>query len=130
MEYIMKRYYLFDYIWYIGEALREKGGSPSSGSLTLSFVWCFGILVPLLLPVMYRLFGNPAAIICGLALLFLPEIFCRLRYSAQRREGIMEHYSGMKRLYQRLFVIYGLTILFAATVLIIMFSLGFITKKL
>ena len=117
MEYIMKRYYLFDYIWYIGEALREKGGSPSSGSLTLSFVWCFGILVPLLLPVMYRLFGNPAAIICGLALLFLPEIFCRLRYSAQRREGIMEHYSGMKRLYQRLFVI-------------IMFSLGFITKKL
>lgn len=126
----MKRYYLFDYIWYIGEALREKDGNPSCGSLTLNFVWLFGILVPLLLPVMYRLFGNPAAIICGLALIFLPEIFCRLRYTVQRRKEIMEHYSGLKRLYQRLFVIYGLTILFAATVLIIMFSLGFITKKL
>ena len=124
------KYNLFDYIWYIGEALREKGGSPSSGSLTLSFVWCFGILVSLLLPVMYRLFGNPATIICGLALLFLPEIFCRLRYTEQRRKEIMEHYSGMKKLYQRLFVIYGSTIVFAAIVLIIMFSLGFITKKL
>ncbi|MDE5629823.1 MAG: hypothetical protein K2I69_09725 [Muribaculaceae bacterium] len=124
------KYNLFDYIWYIGEALRKKDGNPSSGSLTLNFVWLFGILVPLLLPVMFRLFENPAAIICGLALLFLPEIFCRLRYIAQRRKEIMEHYSGMKRLYQRLFVIYGLTILFAATVLIIMFSLGFITKKL
>lgn len=126
----MKRYYLFDYIWYIGEALREKDGSPSSGSLTLSYVWWFGILVPLLLPVMYRLFGNPAAIICGLALIFLPEIFCRLRYTMQRRKGIMEHYSGMKGLHKRLFVIYGSTILFAVMVLIIMFSLGFIKKKL
>ena len=126
----MKRYYLFDYIWYIGEALRIKGGSPSSGSLTLSLVWWFGLIVPLLLPVMYRLLGNPAAIICGLALLFLPEIFCRLHYTEQLRKEIMEHYSGMKRLYKRLFVIYGLTILFAATALIIMFSLGFITKKL
>ena len=133
MGRIMKtfpKYYLFDYIWYIGEALRKKGGNPSSGSLTLSFVWLFGILVPLLLPVMFRLFGNPAAIICGLALIFLPEIFCRLRYTVRRRKEIMEHYSGMKRLYQRLFVIYGLTILFAATALIIMFSLGFITNKL
>ena len=126
----MKRYYLFDYIWYIGEALRTKDGNPSSGSLTLNFVWMFGILVPLLQPVMYRLFGNPAAIICGLALIFLPEIFCRLRYTVQHRKEIMEHYSGMRRLYQRLFVIYGLTILFAATVLIIMFSLGFITRRL
>jgi hypothetical protein len=41
----MKRYYLFDYIWYIGEALRKKGGNPSSGSLTLSFVWWFGLIV-------------------------------------------------------------------------------------
>ncbi len=70
------KYNLFDYIWYIGEALRIKGGSPSSGSLTLTFVWLFGIQVPLLLPVMFRLFGNPAAIIFGLALLFLPGIFC------------------------------------------------------
>lgn len=124
------KYNLLDYIWHIGEALRKKDGNPSSGSLTLSFVWWFGILVPLLLPAMYRIFGNPTAIICGLALLFLPEIFCRLRYTEQRRKEIMEHYSGMKKLYQRLFVIYGLTILFAATVLIIMFSLGFITKKL
>ena len=124
------KYNLFDYIWHIGEALRKKDGNPSSGSLTLSFVWWFGLLVPLLLPVMFRLFGNPAAIICGLALIFLPEIFCRLRYTVQRRKEIMEHYSSMKRLYQRLFVIYASTILFAATVLIIMFSLGFITKKL
>lgn len=71
----MKRYYPLDYIWYIGEALRRKYGNPSSGSLVVNFVWLFGILVPLMLPVMYRLFGNPAAIICGLALLFLPEIF-------------------------------------------------------
>ncbi len=126
----MKRYYLLDYIWYIGEALREKDGNSSSGSLILSFVWLFGILVPLLLPVMYLLFGNPAAIICGLILLFLPEIYCRLRYTGQRRIEIMEHYSRMKSLYKRLFVIYGLTFIFAALVLIIMYNCGIITKKL
>lgn len=64
----MKRYYIFDYIWYIGEALRKKDGNPSSGA-------------------------------------------------------------ELKSLYLRLFVIYVVTILFAAIALSLMFNLGFITNK-
>lgn len=126
----MKRYYIFDYIWYIGEALRKKDGNSSSGDLVLCIVWLFGVLVPLFMPVMYRLLGNPVTIMCGFTMIFLPDVFCKIRYKEHRRKAIMEHYSELKSLYLRLFVIYVVTILFAAIALSLMFSIGFITYKI
>lgn len=45
-------------------------------------------------------------------------------YTGQRHMEIMQHYSGMKSLYKRLFDIYGVTFIFAAAILFIMGKLG------
>lgn len=126
----MKRYYIFDYIWYVGEALKRKEGSPSSGDTLLLFTWLFAFLIPLIMPLMYQFFGNPTAMILGLGLIFLPFLFCRLRYTRQRRESIFEHYSGIKNILIRWLVIIGAIIFLTAMNFMLMYHFGFITKKL
>ena len=125
----MKRCYIFDYIWYIGEALKREG-SPSSGDSLLLLTWLFAFLIPLIMPLMYQLLGNPMTIILGLAMIFLPILFCKLRYKKQRREDIFEYYSGMKNIFTRWLVLFGAIIVIAAMNFMIMYHLGFITKKL
>lgn len=95
----MKRYYVFDYIWYIGEVLKRKNGCPSSGDTLLLLTWLFAFLIPLIIPLMYQFLGNPATIIFGFILIFPPIIFCKLRYIQQRREAIFEHYIGIKDIF-------------------------------
>ncbi len=126
----MKRYYIIDYIWFIGEALKRKEGSPSSGEGLLLISWSFTFLIPLIIPLMYQLFGNPIAMILGLGLIFLPFLFCRLRYTRQRRESIFEHYSGIKNILIRWLVLIGAIIFLTAMNFMLMYHFGFITKKL
>lgn len=123
-------YYIVDYIWFIGEALRRQYGSPSSGNSLLLFTWLFGFLIPLIMPLMYRFSGNPATMILGLVLIFLPYLFCKLRYNELRKKTILEHYSGIKNIFTRYFVIFIAIIVLAALNFILMYHLGFITKKL
>lgn len=126
----MKKYYIFDYIWYIGEALKRKEGSPSSGDTLLSLTWLFAFLIPLIMPLMYQLLGNPAAMILGFCLMFLPVLFCKLRYTKQRREAIFEHYSGIKNIFTRWLVLFSAIIVIAAINFMLMYHFGFIAKKL
>lgn len=125
----MKRYYVFDYIWYIGEALKRKNGCPSSGDTLLLLTWLFAFLIPLIIPLMYQFLGNPATIIFGFILIFPPIIFCKLRYIQQRREAIFEHYIGIKDIFTRWLVLFVAIIVFAAMNFTLMYHLGFITKK-
>lgn len=126
----MKRYNIIDYIWFIGEALKRKEGSPSSGDTLLLFAWLFAFLIPLIMPLMYQFLGNPTAMILGLGLIFLPFLFCRLRYTRQRRESIFEHYSGIKNILIRWLVLIGAIIFLTAMNFMLMYHFGFITKKL
>lgn len=126
----MKRYYVFDYIWYIGEALKRKNGCPSSGDTLLLLTWLFAFLIPLIIPLMYQFLGNPATIIFGFILIFLPIIFCKLRYIQQRREAIFEHYIGIKNIFTRWLILFGAIIIFAAMNFMLMYHFGVIAKKL
>ena len=125
----MKRYYIFDYIWYIGEALKREG-SPSSGATLLLLTWLFAFLMPLIMPFMYQLLGIPVVIFLGLAMIFLPILLCKLRYTRQRREAIFKHYSGIKNIFTRWLVLFGAIIVIAAINFMLMYHMGFITKKL
>ncbi len=69
-------------------------------------------------------------IILGLAMIFLPILFCKLRYKKQRREDIFEYYSGMKNIFTRWLVLFSAIIVIAAMNFMLMYHLGFITKKL
>lgn len=125
----MKRYYVFDYIWYIGEALKRKNGCPSSGDTLLLLTWLFAFLIPLIIPLMYQFLGNPATIIFGFILIFPPIIFCKLRYPKQRREAIFKDYSGIKNIFTRWLVLFSAIIVIAAMNFMLMYRMGFITKK-
>lgn len=126
----MKRYYIFDYIWYVGEALKQKEGSPSSGDTLLLLTWLFAFLIPLITPLMYQILGNPTTMILGVGLIFLPILFCKLRYTKQRREAIFEYYSGIKNIFTRWLVLIGAIIFLTAMNFMLMYHFGFITKKL
>lgn len=123
------RFTVLDYIWYVAEAIREKECNYNmSGSTILSFIWLFCILVPLIAPLMYSFFGNPTTIIVLLILLFLPELFCRLRYASARKQSILQHYSGMRHLWRRMFIIVTTALILAAFNFGLMYHLGFINK--
>lgn len=126
----MKRYYIFDYIWYIGEALKRKNGCPSSGDTLLLLTWLFAFLIPLIMPLMYHKLGNPATMIFGFGLIFLPILFCKLRYTRQQREAIFKHYSGIKNIFTRWLVLFSAIIEIAAMNFMLMYHFGFIAKKL
>lgn len=126
----MKRYYIFDYIWYVGEALKWKEGSPSSGDTLLLFTWLFAFLIPLIMPLMYKFLGKPTAMILGLSMIFLPLLYCKLRYTKQRRETIFEHYSGIKNIFTRWLVLFSAIIVIATMNFMLMYHFGFIAKKL
>ena len=126
----MKRYYIFDYIWYVGEALKRKEGSPSSGDTLLLLTWLFAFLIPLIMPLMYHKLGNPATMIIGFGLIFFTILFCKLRYTKQRREAIFKHYSGIKKIFTRWLVLFSAIIVIAAINFMLMYHFGFIAKKL
>lgn len=123
------RFTVLDYIWYVSEAIREKECNYNMSGLTiLSFIWWFCILVPLIAPLMYSFLGNPTTIIVSLILLFLPELFCRLRYTSARKQTILQHYSGMRHLWRRMFIIVTTALILTAFNLSLMYYLGFIHK--
>lgn len=123
------RFTVLDYIWYVSEAIREKECNYNMSGLTiLSFIWLFCILVPLIAPLMYSFFGNPTTIIVSLILLFLPELFCWLRYTSARKQSILQHYSGMRHLWRRMFIIATTALILAAFNFGLMYQIGLINK--
>lgn len=112
------------------EALKQKEGSRSSGDTLLLLTWLFAFLIPLITPLTYQILGNPTAMILGVGLIFLPILFCKLRYTKQRREAIFEHYSGIKNIFTRWLVLIGAIIFLTAMNFMLMYHFGFITKKL
>ncbi len=130
MKYKIKIFYIIDSIWYIGEALNRKYGNPSSCDTMLLLLLLFAFLIPLIIPLIYLPIGNPATIILGLGLLFLPFVFCRLRYTNQRRKAIFKHYSNIKNVYMRWGVIMAVIIGLSALNFMRIYHFGFITNKL
>lgn len=82
------------------------------------------------MPCMYQILGNPTAMILGLGMIFIPLLYCKLRYTKQRREAIFEHYSGIKNIFTRWLVLFGAIIVIAAINFMLMYHFGFIAKKL
>ncbi len=123
------RFTVLDYIWYVAETIGKREYNNMTGLSILLIIWCLGILIPLLTPLMYWLCGNPTTIILALILCFLPFVFCRLRYTAARKQMIEQHYSSMKRLWRRMFMIAMTAFILAAFNFALMFYFGLISKK-
>lgn len=85
-----------DYIWYVAERFSEREHNNLNGGMLLFFCWLTVIALPCGL-LTGRFFGWSGALAVGLIICFIPGLFCKLRYTAGRREALRNHYRGMKR---------------------------------
>lgn len=114
-----------DYIWYVAERFSKREHNNLSGGMLLFLCWLAVIALPSAL-LTGRFFGWLGALAVGLILCFIPGLFCKLRYTAGRREALRDHYRGMKRPVRRLIRI--ILIAFALTMVdfVLMFHFGFL----
>ena len=115
-----------DYIWYVAEKWSEKEHNNLNGGALLFLCWLFVILIPVVIPLAFRYLGWAIALAVVIPICFLPSLFCKLRYTAGRRETLCEHYRDMKRPGRRLITIILVAFALTITDFILMFHLGFI----
>lgn len=119
------RFCFIDYIWYVAEKNRQTG-NPTSGDQILFLCWIFAILIPLGIPLAFHFLPRIAAFAGVLILLLVPDLFCKFRYTAGRREALREHYKGMKHPVCKQGLILLAAFALAAVNIALMFHLGFI----
>ena len=118
------KFFFIDYIWYVAEKSRENG-SPTSGGQMLFLCWIFAVEVPLVMPMAFHILNRVVAFVAMLILLLVPELFCKFRYTAGRREALQEHYKGMKHYVLKQLLILLAAFAMAAANTALMFHLGF-----
>ena len=105
MEKGTNKYHIcfIDYMWYVAEKWSESEHNNLDGGMLLFLCWLFVIVMPLGLTL--GCLWGPEIAVSSLILVFLPSVFCKLRYTDGRREALREHYRGMKRPGRRLAII-------------------------
>jgi len=85
---------VIDRIWYVAETWSAREHNNLNGGMLLFLGWLFAIVIPGGLLIGY--FFRPRCAILTIALCFLPSLFCKLRYTAERREALSGHYGKLK----------------------------------
>lgn len=83
-----------DRIWYVAETWSAREHNNLNGGMLLFQSWLYIIVLPCGLLAGY-FFGWQCAVL-SVAFCFLPSQFCKLRYTAERREALREHYGKLK----------------------------------
>ena len=115
-----------DYMWYVAEIWHERERTNLNGRMLLFWCWLFVLLIPLGVPPILRLFGWMIGLAIVIPLCFLPDLFCKLRYTAGRREALRELYGKMKHPGRKLAKIVLIAIALIVANVALMFHLGFI----
>ncbi|MFR1953799.1 hypothetical protein [Phocaeicola coprophilus] len=120
------RFCFIDYMWYVAEMCSERLHNRLNGSGLLFLCWLYVVLIPFGIPLVLYLSSWIVALPVVIFLCFLPDLFCKLRYTTGRREALRKYYRDMKHPGRRLAKIFLLTIALAAANFTLMFHLGFI----
>ena len=113
-------------VWYVAEIWHERERTNLNGRMLLFWCWLFVLLIPLGVPPILRLFGWMIGLAIVIPLCFLPDLFCKLRYTAGRREALREHYGKMKHPGRKLAKIVLIVIALTVANFPLMFHFGFI----
>ena len=106
--------------------MARKGAYQSQRTYATVLVLALRPLIPLGFPPILRLFGWMIGLAIVIPLCFLPDLFCKLRYTAGRREALREHYGKMKHPGRKLAKIVLIAIALIVANVALMFHLGFI----
>ena len=115
-----------DYIWYVAEEWSKREHDNLNGGALLFFCWLFVILIPVVIPLAFHYLGWSIAFAVGIPLCFLPDLFCKLRYTAGRCTALSEYYRGMKHIGRRLIRIILIAIALTVAAFALLFHFGFL----
>lgn len=94
-----------DYVWYIGERSHQQYRSPGDGSMLIAMCWYCTFFLPLLSITNELKVQLTIKILLNIILIFIPFIFCRMRYSPKHKEIIRLRYKNKKNLGRRLLIV-------------------------
>ena len=101
-----------DYVWYVAERFGKTTQNPKMTGSNLFFIlWIWIVMLPFIGPLLYHNLGCEVAVVAGICFLFLPSLFCRIRYKYQRREMLNLKFGHINNLGIRLIGLYLLGIL-------------------
>lgn len=119
------RFCFIDHMWYVAEIWHEREHTNLNGSLLLFFCWFLPILFPFGIPLLSHFFSWIIAFGIMMILCFLPDLFCKFRYTARRRKALCEHYGKMKHPGKNLAKIVLVAIALTIANFALMFHFGF-----
>lgn len=119
------RFCFIDYMWYVAEICSERLHNRLNGSGLLFLCWLYVVLIPFGTPLALHLFSRVVALPILIFLCFLPDLFCKFRYTTGRREALRERYRDMKHPGRRLAKIVLASIALTVANFALMFHLGF-----
>ena len=114
-----------DYTWYVAERCGETTNNPKmSGSALFWIFWLWIVMLPFVAPLLRHNLPWPVGLVVALCVFFLPQLFCRFRYTEQRREALDWKYCDMRNFGSRVVGLFLLCIVLAIAAFRLSFLLG------
>lgn len=115
-----------DYMWYVAEKWSEREHANLNGNMLLLMCWLFVVVILFGIPLVFRHFNWMVAFAMLTLLCFLPIMFCKLRYTAERRKSLGGHYRNMRHEGRKLAKIVIVAVALTVANVTLMYLLGFI----
>ena len=90
-----------DYAWYVGERWGKTHYGLYGrmyGDFFLGNFWLWIVLLPFIMPLLYRYLPKYVANVMSICLILLPHLFCRFRYTKKRRKALDRKYRHMEEI--------------------------------
>lgn len=119
------KFCVLDHIWYVAESWSRREHNNLSGKTLFFFCWLWIVVIPLYIPLSNHYFGLlPTAVLFPLVI-FIPSLFCKLRYTPDRQEAIVRHYGKLKHPGRKLALVILIFFLLTVTSFSLMFHFNF-----
>jgi len=116
---------IIDYIWYVGEKFHQQEHGPGDGTALIAICWYCVFFLPLISLINKLNILFMIRIFISVLLMVIPYIFCRIRYSPERKEMIRLQYKGKRSWGRRLLTIWAVLVTTAAMECIALIKIGF-----
>lgn len=92
----MKLLHVVDYIWFVGESFHRRERTPGDGCALIMWCWYLDAMLPVLTFLRRFAADMPFYTLIVPALLAMPWLYCRLRYTEKRRKEIFAAFHGVQ----------------------------------
>lgn len=122
------RFCFLDRIWYAAEGWSRREHNNLSGNSLFFFCWLWIVTIPVFIPLALHYLGRLIAIISLPLVCLIPTLFCKLRYTPDRRKAIARHYGKLRHPGSELALTVLVFLLLTVASFALMYHLGLIHR--